>query len=145
MKKIILSLLLINLILITSCDFIAPNGPLRNKMLDYYSVDENYIEVTGIIISIDADRNLLGIDILSEDASIWRREETGCVEFFLVDYSEQNYNLNINDKIIFTTSVMYFYNGHDLPIISLEKDGEVLLSFDEGKEMYLDYIKDRFG
>ena len=140
MKKIIFCLfLIINIVLTTSCDFSAP---LRNKMLDYYSVDENYIELTGIIISIDADRNLLRIKILSEDASIW---ESGSAEFFLVDYSERDYNLNIDDEIVFTTATMLFYNGHDMPIISLEKDGEVLLSFDEGKEMYLDYIKDRFG
>ena len=46
--------------------------------------------------------------------------------------------LQIGDEIIFTSAPEIFYNGHALPIVHLEVNGEVLLPFEEGYENLMD-------
>lgn len=147
MKKIgLLSILLVNIFLLSSCDF---NAPLRNKMVDYYSENENYIELYGVVVSINiiesTKENILEIDILTENHNFPINAETGYGEFVIVNYDQYDFDLEASDEIIFKSASMYFYNGHYLPIISLEKNGEILLTFSEGKENYLKWIKKTFN
>lgn len=46
--------------------------------------------------------------------------------------------LQDGDEIIFTSAPQIMYNGHDLPIVYLELDGEVLLPFEVGYENLID-------
>ena len=39
---------------------------------------------------------------------------------------------------------MYFYNGHYLPIVHIEKDEKEYLSFEVGKQNYLKWIEETF-
>lgn len=147
MKKTgFLSILLVIILLLSSCDF---NAPLRNKMVDYYSENINYIELYGVIVSINiiesTQENILEIDILTENHSFPINTETGYGEFVIVSYDQYDFDLEANDEIIFNSAPMYFYNGHYLPITSLEKSGEILLTFCEGKESYLMWIKKSFN
>lgn len=147
MKKIILSLtLMINILLLSSCDF---NAPLRNKMVDYYSKNENYIELYGIVVSSSINENkqenILEVTILTENHNFPTNAETGFGEFIIVNYDKYNFDLKTNDEIIFKSATMYFYNGHYLPIVSLEKNGEILLNFYDGKENYLKWIQTTFN
>lgn len=145
-KKILLLFLLSNLFFTTSCSF---NTPLRNKMLDYYTKNENYEELQGIIIStnyiVATDELVLDVSIVTENHNFQVNAESGYVKFVIVKYGKENHNLAVNDEIFFTSAPMYFYNGHYLPIIYLEKDNEVLLEFKEGKEIYLHWIKEEFN
>lgn len=147
MKKIcVLMILLVNTVLLSSCDF---NAPLRNNMVDYYSENENYIELYGVIVSINiiesTKENILEIDILTENHNFPVNTKTGYGEFVIVNYDQYDFDLEANDEIIFKSASMYFYNGHYLPIISLEKSGEILLTFSKGKENYLKWIQKTFN
>jgi hypothetical protein len=144
-KTVILMNCVLACLLLVSCDF---NAPLRNKMINYYSQDSNYSDLTGVIRSIKpvkgTDELFLEIDLLSENPDFSCNLETGYYEFVLVNRSAKDYDLKVNDTIVFTSAPMYFYNGHILPIIRIERNDSELLSFDAGKESYLNWIKSTF-
>lgn len=52
--------------------------------------------------------------------------------------------LNVDDVVIITSAPMIFYNGQIPPIVYLEKDGETLISYEEGKAAYLDWIENEW-
>lgn len=117
-------------------------------MLKYYSNDENYVELTGIVVSANASEYkdyVLLIQITTPEHEFALIPNTQEQEFRL--YSNQSIMQQITegDTIKFVSAPMYFYNGHVLPIISIEKQGEVLLSFEEGKENYISWIKEEFN
>ena len=136
MKK--LNLLIINLILVlalTSCDF---NAPLRNEMIDYYSENKNYVTLSGEIT--ESNDNLVEIKCEELINYINYAKET-C--YYLI-YSKQTIELSVGDQIEFVTVPFHFYNGHTLPIVELKKDGETLLSCEEGKENLINWVKTTF-
>lgn len=146
MKKIALSvILMVSILLLSSCDF---NAPLRDKMIDYYSENENYEELYGIIISVNTiesiKESIMEINILTENHNFPISAETGYGSFVIIDYDKYSFDLKMDDEIIFKSAPMYFYNGHYLPIVSIEKNGKILLAFNEGKENYLDWIQKTF-
>lgn len=120
----------------------AFDGILAKKMLEYYRDDNNYVELEGVIVSKDNKADVLYIEITTEnhDFSTFNDKST---DFRI--YSETDVELNIGDTLKFISAPMYFYNGHRLPIISLEKDGEIYLTFEKGKSDYLNWIQKTFG
>lgn len=129
--------LLISCMFLSSCDF---NAPLRNKMLDYYSNNDNYVELQGIVVSPENSYGRMEIDILTESHGFPLNAQTGYAEFEV----SAIYELAPGDKITFVSAPMHFYNGHILPIMALEKDGVVLFNFEDGKESYLNWIEENF-
>ncbi len=139
MKKTLSTILTFVFILLAfcSCNF---NTPLRKKMLEYYSDDDNYVELQGSVISPENDRGYMEIDILTESHGFPLNAQTGYGEF----ESGLIYNLNPGDEITFISAPMYFYNGHVLPIMALKKDEVVILAFEDGKSSYLAWIEESF-
>lgn len=134
----LLMLLSVSFIVITACDY---NAPLRNKMLDYYSENSNYQNLRGVVVGIEDD--ILEIDISTEnnEFSVNINEYQ---KFRGINYKDWICNIKEGDEVSFVTAPMYFYNGHILPIVSIEKEGQVYLSFDKGKEDYLQWIEETF-
>ena len=127
-----------------SCDF---NAPLRSKMLDYYGQDKNYIELSGIIKGITYRKNnelIIEVDLLNGTEIFSHNHETELSEFVLVNWSTYDFSFALSDTIIFSSAPMYFYNGHILPIVHIEKEGVVLLTIEKGKESYLNWIEKTF-
>ncbi len=147
MRKMILAFICIIIsYTLVACDFM--NKPLRTKMINYYNDDSNYVALSGVIINIryleKSQDTILRIKILTEENAFPCDTETSETDFIVIDWSEKICNLNVNDTIDFVSAPSYFYEGHKLPIISIEKDGETLLSFGEGKEIYLNWINTTF-
>lgn len=145
MKKALFLFLSLSLILLSACNF---NKPLRNEMLNYYAQEDNFVELCGEIKSIshqkDTDEMFLEIGLQTVDCEIPLNAETGYGEFVLVNSSDFDFDLAVGDIIVFSSAPMYFYNGHTLPILHLEKTGFVL-SLNDGKNNYLAWIKEKFG
>ena len=142
MKKIALFFIYaLSLLSLIGCDF---NAPLRNKMLNYYNQDENYSQLIGVVKAMEyfeeSERLFIEIDFSTEN-DFPENAVTGYGEFVLIGGLVDESDLCIDDTITFLSAPMYFYNGHQLPIVYLEKEGEILLPFDEGKEEYLNWIK----
>lgn len=147
MKKIIILLChLICILCLVSCDF---DAPLRNKMLSYYSQEENYFQLTGEIKSIEykdeIDELFLEIDLLGDKHQFPVNAETGYGEFAFVNWSNYDFSLQEDDVIVFSSASMYFYNGHILPIVHFEKNGYEYLSLTDGVENYIEWIQETFN
>lgn len=110
-------------------------------MIDYYSNDENYVILEGKIISLSKD--LIEIEY-SEGFDFSYNLETGYGEFMIIDFGEQNYDLQIGDTIVFSSAPKHFYNGQRLPIVSIEKNGITIMNFEEGKLRYINWIQNDF-
>ena len=143
-KAISIVLLLVMLFLLFSCDF---NASLRNRMLEYYSDDSNYSELRGIISSFEQKAHSkewrFYIRITSENHG-FPILTNGEQSFQLNYYSEESQALSVGDEVVFISAPMHFYNGHDLPIVAIKKDDEILLDFEGGKADYLEWIKEEF-
>lgn len=143
MKKLIFAPLCFVVIFLSACDLLMSD----RKMLDYYSDDSNYKELTGIvknqnIVGRDDNGRLLEIDVIIDKEGFFNASVPieGCV-FELYGLQDIYNSIFVGDTITFISAPMIFYNGHTPPIVYLEKDGEVLLTFEEGKEAYINWIK----
>ena len=149
MKKVFALLLIMTLACqVISCDY---NAPLRNKMLNYYSNNDNYYELKGTIISNNSNEKtnviensyFLQIDILGECEGFSKNGDTGLYEFVVI-IPRNEFMLFEGDVIDFISAPMYFYNGHILPVVSVTRDEEILLDFEEGKVLYQEWIRSYF-
>ena len=144
-KTVLVPLLLVTLVgiifALTSCDF---NAPLRKHMVSYYSDDNNYQSLEGIITDL-GDGHLIEIEILTESPDFYRIANSDCQKFYLINYPDFIDKLSVGDKISFVSAPMCFYNGDQYRIVSLEKDGEVYLTYEEGKVANLEWIETMFG
>ena len=138
MKKtsiiIMLFSMLAFLMVLSGCDV---DGPLRKKMLDYYSDDDNYANYVGTIVSVDKEHCY--VEIVCQDD-----EMPNQTQYTIYGESSIYDTLRPDDEVILCSSPMYFYNSHNLPIVYLEKQSEVLLEFEEGKENLLEDIRNTF-
>lgn len=124
------------------------NAPLRNKMLKYYQDDSHYVTISGIIKKIDynqeTDQLKLGIEIITKEHSFSNDVEFGYAGFVIVNYSLFDFELAVGDNVDFTSANARLYNGHRYPILSVKKEENLYLSFQEGKENYLNWIQTTF-
>ena len=142
MKKVFALLLCSCMLFLMACSVI--DAPLRNKMTQYYSDDDNYQEVTGIVKEKIGEENLK-VMITTEYHTFRSDSESNYVVFTLSSHSALSEYINVGDEITLTSAPMHFYNGHALPIVALKIGGEVFLLFEEGKADYLEWIQETFG
>ena len=140
MKKLIVIFICCLTPLISACDFL--NGPYRRRMLEYYSDDSNYVILTGSIVEITYDC-VLEIEILTEDHN-FPTYGSSSMSFQLYTSKASDYGLDIGDIITFTSAPWIFYNGHNLPIVSLSRGEEQFFTFETGKKEYLEWIREEF-
>ena len=147
MRKIMALLLCsISILLLCACTL---NTPLKNKMLEYYTLDSNYVQVTGIIKSVEYHKEIdelyIKIEVSTDNHPFPYLGDDGCGEFTLVNWSLFEFDLEIGDAVVFTSAPYYFYNGHIWPIVAVEKEGCEYLSYEKGKDNYLNWIKETFA
>ncbi len=136
-KKLIPISLMFAITFFSACDFLASD----KKMLDYYSNNSNYEKVTASIISKEAETdNTIIVDIKTQNSS-YVADYYGYYLFHFYFSTEIYAILNEGDTVVITSAPMIFYNGQILPIIALERAGEILIAFEEGKAAYLDWIE----
>jgi len=145
MKKLISFLLIFVILFLSSCDVF--DGKMRRHMVEYYSNDEHYAELSGTVASIHEDPYLeelklyiSGLQVLTEIHDFPVYKTTDQEIFTIVNYKDLSFNINVGDEIVFTSAPGSFYNGHNKPIVELKRGGDVLLTFEDGKAAYLDWI-----
>ena len=144
---IITLLILIGLILlfvIGSGGFIYDFGILENSLIEYYSNDESYETFTGEIVDIQYVTCFV-IKALDTINGIPAGTELEFEVFFDDNWTiEQIENaFHIGDIIVFKTANKAFYNGQISPIVYIEKEGEVYLEFNEGKNSLIEWVKNQ--
>ena len=136
MKKIafLISLLVVFL---TGCNFL--NQMLVEKMIEKYLEDQNYVTLTGEFIEFDGNFVVIKCEELNDYLSY---EDEFC-EYSIC--SKEYLELEVGVEIQFTTVPFHFYNGHYLPIVELRIDGNLLLSFEDGKKNLIDWVNTTFN
>jgi len=145
MKRALCIMITLSVAFLCACDF---NAPLRKKMVDYYSKRENYSRLKGNVVSVkvkdDVQEISIEIDILTPEHDFPLNPKTNYCEFVIVNYAEEEKSISVGDEIEFSSAPMHFYNGHDLPVVSLEVGDVEIMTFDEGQARYLSWIEQTF-
>lgn len=112
----------------------------KQRMMDYYSNEENYITVSGTLTHIYSTDDTLCLGFSD-------------VFFYSADFNFVGDNLNIvkqkgideklekGKTIEFVTAPGTWGDGYIYPIVEITIDGETLLEFEEGFPNFLEYFK----
>lgn len=145
MKKVLCIIVILSVVFLCACDY---NASLRNKMVDYYSENENYSVLQGKVSSVKLQEDIreihIMVDIVTPGHDFPLSPRTNLCEFVIVNYTEEEKSISVGDEIEFISAPMHFYNGHDLPIVSLKVGDSEIMTFEEGKDRYLSWVKQTF-
>lgn len=136
-NKTLLFIVLCLLILVTtSCSN-------RNKeKIDYYSGDENYIEVTGVIDHVEFDDEheilYLGFTDLSQKLDDNCFKVVGDAYSIMITYKE---HIQIGKTATFVTAPKYYGDGYVMPIVSLSIDDQDILEYEIGFSSLINWLK----
>lgn len=142
MKKstiLVVAIILLSVILSVIMFSVCSNLILKNKLLEKYSDDQNYVALSGKIVEVDG----LVVVIQCEELSEYISYEDDLCEYYI--HSKQILDLKVGDEIQFITVPFHFYNGHQLPIVELKTSESTLLEFADGKANLIDWVNDTFG
>lgn len=112
---------------------------LAKKMIEKYSVDQNYVVLSGEITELDGNI----VIIKCEELSKYLPYQGDLCDYYI--YSDPMMELSVGDEIEFVTVPFHFYNGHHLPIVEVRKDDNILLAFEEGKANLIDWVNANFN
>ncbi len=136
MKKFFIPLILCITFVLSSCS--------SDNHLEYYSKPSNYITATGTITHIkyseENDALYLGFEQLSPEFSDDSFKIVG-KNLSIVQENGVDQKLQIGKQIDFISAPRYFGDGYVMPIVGLTVDGEVLLTFEQGYDNWLEWIK----
>ena len=138
MKKsiiLVVAVMLLFVMMFSGCSDLI----LKNKLLEKYSDDQNYVALSGKIVEVDG----LVVVIQCEELSEYLSYEDDLCEYYI--HSKQILDLKVGDEIQFITVPFHFYNGHQLPIVELKTFESTLLEFVDGKANLIDWVNDTFG
>ena len=138
MKKstiLVVAVILLSVMMFSGCSDLIQ----KNKLLEKYSDDQNYVALSGKIVEVDG----LVVVIQCEELSEYLSYEDDLCEYYI--YSKQILDLKVGDEIQFITVPFHFYNGHKLPIVELKTSESTLLEFADGKANLIDWVNDTFG
>lgn len=128
MKKFLIAFLLLCCIIgCSACDFLN-----KEKAIKYYSNDNNYVIVTGEIIEISS--NYTYIHFTSGEKFEEFNPHKRCV------FYGPHHDIEVGDVITVTTAPTDKV-ADSYRIVSLEKDGVVYYTFEEGKANLLNFLE----
>ena len=117
--------------------------PVRSR-LEYYSEDNNYLTATGVVNHLAwgpaKEYVFLSFDVIPEqygDMTFAIRGEN------LKLLRERGFaeKVRLGTTVEYTSAPQIFWDGYTMPIVMLKVDGEVLLTFEEGKSNLLVMIE----
>ena len=137
---VLISLLLFVVIPIYMVGFYTPVQPRQ----EYYSEDSNYLTDTGAISHLawgpEKEYVFLSFDVIPDqygDTTFAIRGEN----LRLVMERGFAEKVRMGTMVEYTSAPQIFWDGYSMPIVMLKVDGEVLLTFEEGKENLLRMIE----
>lgn len=114
----------------------------NQEKIDYYSNEQNYIEVTGVIYHVkfddEHDTLYLGFTNLAPKTDDDCFEVAGDAYSIMVTNKE---HIQIGKTATFVTAPKYYGNGYVMPIVSLSVDGRNILEYQIGFSSLLNWLK----
>lgn len=90
MKKVLCIIVILSVVFLCACDY---NASLRNKMVDYYSENENYSVLQGKVSSVKLQEDIreihIMVDIVTPGHDFPLSPRTNLCEFVIVNYTEE--------------------------------------------------------
>lgn len=133
---LVLILVLILVVFLSGCN--SFDKKLAERMIEKYSEDQNYVVFIGEVVEYNGN----DVIIKCEELKNYISYEDELCDYYI--YSTHSIELSVGEQIEFTTVPFHFYNGHKLPIVEIKKDGEMILSFNEGKDILINWVKTNF-
>ena len=103
-----------------------------------YSDDQSYVTLQGEIV----EYNNNFVTIKCEELNVYLDYEDEVCNYHI--HSDLVLDLSVGETVTFITVPFHFYNGHNLPIVEIVVNDEVLLSFNDGKVNLIDWVKTTF-
>ena len=135
MKKLAFLIALL-VVFLSGCNL--SNRRLVKKMIEKYSEDQNYVNLTGEVYEFNENNVIIKCEKLKDYISY---EDELC-DYHI--YSDYFLELQKGEEIQFITVPFHFYNGQKLPIVELKVCDNSLLSFEEGKRNLIDWVNTNF-
>ena len=114
----------------------------NKEKINYYSNDQNYIEITGTInhIVFDDEQKVLylGFSNLSQKTDDDCFKVVGDSYSIVINYKEY---IQIGKTATFVTAPKYYGDGYIMPIASLSIDDHDVLKYEDGFTNLLDWLK----
>lgn len=157
MKKIVIILLCsLLLILLLCCDDPRPTKKSIKTMKKIYSQEESYsTTVKGTIVEFldislwpniyeqrgdcTIQRVMITFTYENDSNGVLSREPGVYTDQFVI-FSKNCIELEVDDEIEFIFARTYLYR-QDIPIVQIKKDGELLLSIEEGKTSLFEWLE----
>lgn len=127
----------------TLCYVVFLFEPVRSRV-EYYSEDSNYITATGTVKHLGWGPDQSYVYLAFEEIP----EEYSDTNFVIEGENlrtaiEKGFNerVQLGTEVVYVSAPRYFWDGYAMPIVALSVNGEILLTFDEGKMNLLDLIQ----
>ena len=119
--------ILIVLLTLVSCD--------TKEMIEYYAEKNNYVTITGTVSYVKLSEDSSALYLAFDDMS--RQLSDNCFKvigdnLIILQDSLGDETIQPGDQLEFITAPRYFGDGYVMPIVSIQKDGTELLSFEDG-------------
>ena len=114
----------------------------NDEKINYYSNEQNYVEITGTInhIAFDEEQEALYLGF----ANLSKETDDNCFKIVGDSYSivvAHKDILQTGKTATFVTAPKYYGNGYVMPIVSLTIDGNNILEYEVGFLNFLDWLK----
>lgn len=120
---------------LVSCD--------TKEMIEYYAEKSNYVSITGTVSYVKLSEDSSALYLAFDDMS--RQLSDNCFKvignnLIILQDSLGEVKIQLGDKLEFITAPRYFGDGYVMPIVSIQKDGVELLSFEDGVNNLLAWL-----
>lgn len=110
---------------------------LKNKMLNAYCNDDNYISFFGEVVEISKEDTSV---IIIKCVDLKKYVDSEDSKYKCIIYSNDSLSMDIGDNIYFTTIPIIFNDGQLIPIVSITINNEIILDITEGKENLINWV-----
>ena len=114
------------------------------RKIAYYSQRDNYVIATGILVFIKYNDDNTGLYLGFSDLQPKFSDNAFKIvgdNLQVVQRKGIDEKLKLGDTVSFTSAPAYFGDGYVMPIVQISLNGEELLSFEEGYQNLLDWLK----
>jgi hypothetical protein len=133
------------IVLLLICSFLLCSCSVSNRVLiRYYSEKSNYVTASGVVSHIkdapERDHLVFGFSELSPSMDDVSFNFVGANREIVLQRGILQ-KVQLGTTVSFMTAPHYFGDGYIMPIVEISVDGEELLSFEEGYENLLEWLR----
>jgi len=138
MKKLLCLIVTLTFVFVSGCQTALSSD--KREMLEIFGNDDNYITLIGEVTGIDREGSYnVILSIKCEDLKQYIVNADHECNYSV--FSSSDVNVDIGDTIVYKTVPKSLDYMAFLAIVAIEKDGETILRFEDGKEELISFVK----